>query len=119
MKKTKNYHAGWDYFSPDPGEYEKMFCRVCNTEMNVKRNVMGPTGWAEAMSVHAGSSKGHLHDCFSCPNAGKKWHNQARILKDRIQREASQSIAEILQKEVTFILTFKKTTRKRGSWEYL
>jgi hypothetical protein len=112
-KKTKHYHAGWDHFTPDPGTQEKMFCIVCDAEMDVKRNVNGATSWAESM----GRGK-HLHDSFSCPNVGKGWHSQVRILKERIEKESSQSIAEILEKELKVVLETKKTTRKRP-WEYL
>lgn len=113
MKKNKSYHAGWDHFTPDPGDEDKMFCGVCNAEMDVERNVKGATGWAEAIS-----RKGHLHDVFSCPHAHENWHNQARVLKQRIEGESSRTIAELLIKELDEVLETKKPTRKRH-WEYL
>lgn len=117
-EKTKHFHAGWDHFSPDPGDEKQMFCRVCNAEMDVKRNVKGATGWAEAMSIAHGKGKGHLHDSFSCPLAQKDWHNQARILKERIEGESSRAIAKLLTEELDEVLKTKKPTRKRP-WEYL
>lgn len=113
MKKNKSYHAGWDHFTPEPGEEDKMYCGVCNSEMDVKRNVKGATGFAEAMS-----GKGHLHDAFSCPHAQKDWHNQARILKERINGESSDIIAKLLTEELDEVLKTKKPTRKRP-WGYL
>ena len=110
-------HSGWDCFFSEPGEYDKMYCHVCNEEMEIKRDVMGATGWAEAISVHHGS-KGHLHDSFWCKCANENWHNQARILKNRIQKESSQTVAKMLEEEVEKILTTRKIT-KEGSWEYL
>jgi hypothetical protein len=105
---TKSYHAGWDHFSPDPGKVKEMFCRVCKAKMDVQRNVNGPTGFAEAM----GGGK-HLHDSFSCPHAQEDWHNQARVLKQRIKDETSKSIAKILKKELKWVMENKKTTKKR------
>lgn len=113
-----SYHSGWEYFTPDPGEHEKMFCRVCNSEMDVERAVMGPTGFAEAMSVHYGKSKGHLHDTFKCPYAHETWHCQARILKQKILDEPSRVITTMLQAEVDEILARRKVT-KEGPWEHL
>jgi hypothetical protein len=109
----KSFHAGWDHFTPAPGTKDKMFCRVCKCEMDVKRNVMGPTGWAEAIS-----RKEHAHDTFSCAHAQEYWHNQARILLERIEKESSHTIATILKKEVKEVIKTKKTTRKLP-WEYL
>jgi len=112
-KKTKHFHAGWDHFTPEPGKHDKMFCRVCKSEMTVTRNVNGPTGWAEAI----GKGK-HLHDTFECPFAQEDWHNQARILKERIEKETCSRIAKLLKKEVKEVLESRKTTLKRG-WGYL
>lgn len=105
---TDSYHSGWEYFTPEPGKVQEMFCRVCKSKMDVKRNVNGPTGMIESM----GGGK-HLHDTFSCPLAQEDWHRQVRVLKQRIQDETSQSIARILKKEMKWILDNKKTTKKR------
>ncbi len=110
---TKHYHAGWDHFTPDPGTEEKMFCEVCKTEMDVERNVEGPTSWAESVG-----GRKHKHDSFSCPFAQEDWHNQARILMERIEKESSRTISSLLQAEVNEVLLNKKTTKDRP-WEYL
>ena len=102
-----------DYFTPDPGEEKEMFCEVCKTGMDVQRNVMGATGFAEAMG-----RKGHLHDFFQCPFRKTDWHNQARILMQRINKETSNSITEILLIELSEVLEKRKTT-KDMPWEYL
>lgn len=112
-EKTKRFHSGWDHFTPDPGEEKEMFCRVCSTKMDVKRNVKGATGWAEAMSIAHGKGEGHLHDSFSCPLAHEDWHNQARVLKERIQSETSKLIIKLLKKEVKQVLKTRETTIKR------
>ena len=105
---TKHFHAGWDHFTPEPGKEKEMFCRVCKEKMDVKRNVNGPTGWTEA----TGGRK-HVHDTFSCPFAQEDWHNQARVLLERIQKETSRTIAKMLKKEVKQVLKERKTTLKR------
>jgi hypothetical protein len=107
-EKTKHFHAGWDHFTPEPGKQKEMFCRVCKEKMDVQRNVNGPTGWAEAM----GKGK-HAHDTFSCPFAQEDWHNQVRVLLERIQKETSRTIAKMLKKEAKQVLETRKTTLKR------
>lgn len=113
-EKTKHFHAGWDHFTPEPGKQKEMFCRVCKEKMDVKRNVNGPTGWAEAM----GKGK-HAHDSFSCSFAQEDWHNQARCLLERIQKETSRTIAKLLKKEVKHVLETRKTTLKSRYWGYV
>lgn len=105
---TKHFHSGWDHFTPEPGKQKEMFCRVCKEKMDVQRNCMGPTGWAEAI----GKGK-HAHDSFSCRFAQEDWHNQARCLVERIQKETSRAIAKLLKKEVKHVLKTRKTTMKR------
>jgi len=112
-EKTKHFHAGWDHFTPEPGKEKEMFCRVCKEKMDVKRGCMGATGWVEAMSVAHGKSKGHAHDTFSCPFAQEDWHNQVRVLLERIQKETSRTIAKLLKKEAKQVLKTRKTTLKR------
>lgn len=105
----KHYHAGWDHFTPEVGTQDKMYCRVCKTAMQVQRNVNGPTSWAESM----GKGK-HFHDSFSCSFAQEDWHNQARILLERIEAESSQTIAELLENEVNQILEKRQITKDCG-----
>jgi hypothetical protein len=108
-----SYHAGWDAFSPKPGEVEKMHCMVCNAEMRVVRNVNGPTSSVEGMA-----GRKHMHDAFYCNHAEEDWHCQVRILKQRIEKETSNKIAELLTEEMDQVLQTKKTTRDL-SWKYL
>jgi deoxycytidylate deaminase len=107
-----SYHAGWDHFSPEPGAIDVMHCRVCDAIMDVKRNVNGATGYAEAMSGHK-----HLHDSFSCKYAEEDWHCQVRILKQRIEDETSQTMAGLLAEEMNEVLKSKKPT-KDMCWKY-
>jgi hypothetical protein len=103
---TVSYHVGWDYFTPDPGSTDKMFCKVCETEMLVRRNVDKPTAMAEAQT-----NKTRLHDVFYCKFSSEDWHLQTLALKRRIESETSQAIADLLQEELNEVLKTKQTTR--------
>lgn len=63
------YYRGLSSFIRDPGECEEMFCGVCKTKMDVKRNLVGPTSYISKM---CGSK--HPHDCFLCPLVEEPWH---------------------------------------------
>lgn len=71
-----DWHGNGGYLFPDSGKVEMARCGVCNSLMNVKRNVLGPTSLAEAMA-----QKKHEHDSFFCPNHGRDWHEKIRLLK--------------------------------------
>src|ERR1019366_800343 len=92
--KLMTLHGGWDSFTPAPGMQDKMSCRVCDEDMEVERNINGPTGMAEAM----GKGK-HLHDHFSCKHANQDWHSQILALKKEQQETASTTIRDILEGE--------------------
>ena len=78
--------AGYDLFVADPGT-ETMYCRVCRTECDIKRDVFGPTSFATAMAKSF-----RLHDLFICPNADQQWHEQAlRLVEKSRQRPANRS----------------------------
>jgi hypothetical protein len=108
---NKSYHAGYDHFSPDPGECDKMSCRACGDDMDVKRNVNGPTGYAEAI----GGGK-HLHDSFSCPNAGEDWHNQLIALDKELNKTSSTRVAALIEVEIKEVKETRVCTRKASGW---
>lgn len=99
-------HLGYDYFTSAPGEVESMLCRVCAEKMQVRRNVNGPTGFAEAI---AGSK--HLHDAFACPNSGHDWHDQAIELMEAIDETPSRTIADLIKAELKQVVREKKATK--------
>lgn len=67
--------------NPNPGTIETAECGVCGAQMNVKRDVLGPTGLAEAMR-----GEKHKHDSFVCPRIEEDWHKQIYRLKMEVYR---------------------------------
>lgn len=103
-----SYERGWDCFMPDPGEHLELRCRVCDSNMDVKRDVNGATSWVSAI---AGSKK--LHDSFTCPNSGLGWHKQVLALKKEAQMSVSRTISSTLLAEAELIIAEKKPTLDR------
>ena len=99
QNKPTALSKGYDSFTPSPGEYESWKCRVCGSRAAVRRNVYGPTGYAEAMA-----KKGHLHDSFSCPNSDKDWHKQSMNLTREKESTSSPRIAALISKDLQEIL---------------
>lgn len=64
---------------PLPGTVEFLVCGVCGRQMNVKRNVDGPTSYVESLS-----GRKHKHDAFVCPCAKEKWHQKIYRLKMKV-----------------------------------
>lgn len=96
-------HIGYDSSSPDPGEFEEMRCRVCDSMMEVTRNASGPTSSAMAMR---GSKRDHDH--FFCGHAGKDWHNQAIDLMNLRKDCPSRQFRIIIDAELSDVLKNRK-----------
>lgn len=82
-----------------PGTVKRAKCGICRMQMNVERNVLGPTSFAEAI----GKGK-HRHDSFTCPNISKDWHEKIVNLKCEAHNTASDKIKKILEKEIVELL---------------
>jgi len=91
------------YFTPDPGEVVRTHCDICETLMDVKRNVFGPTGWAEAMA-----KRGHLHDVYTCPRKEEKWHKHIEKLTEEMNKTVSVNIKALLTDEIEETLESNK-----------
>ncbi len=74
-----DWHGNNSSCYPLPGTVATVNCGVCGSPMNAERNVLGPTGLAEAMSGNK-----HLHDQFTCPNKTKNWHEKICHLKTEV-----------------------------------
>ncbi len=94
-----NWYGNQGHLSPDPGTVKTAECGICGKQMNVKRNVLGATSWAESM----GHGK-HLHDSFTCPNLNKDWHEKIVSLKCEAHNTASDKIKKILKEEIAELL---------------
>jgi len=106
MKLTSDTQC---HYTPKPGKVpsgEEVFCGVCGGKMGERRNVDGPTGYAESMS---GSS--HLHDAFSCPCSGEDWHKQAAALRRKAHQIPSLKLAEMFREEANEIINLRKATK--------
>lgn len=64
---------------PLSGTVEFLVCGVCGRQMNIKRNVDGPTSFVESLS-----GKKHKHDAFVCPCAKEEWHQKIYRLKMKV-----------------------------------
>jgi hypothetical protein len=70
-------------------------CKICGALFEVRRNVDGPTCFAEAMA-----QRHHLHDEFICPNARLEEHHTALALVEKIAEYPSDSLRSILQSDL-------------------
>ncbi len=93
-------YVGYTVFNPDPGKYDEMKCKVCDTKCDVERNISGPTSFAAAMA----KSK-RKHDRFWCPHHEEKWHEQALKLAQAIRDMPSKKIAAIMQEELDELIS--------------
>ncbi len=97
---------GQSNYTPDVGEVLEgvsVHCGICGALCSEERNVLGPRGFAMAMS---GSRS--LHDSFMCPNYGVHWHHLANELINRANKEISPTLKEILLKDAHTLIEEKK-----------
>src|SRR5688572_27744985 len=106
-KKNITYHKGYDSFSSDPGTVSSGNCLACGVVLDVKRNVDGPTSWAEAVG-----KKSHLHDSFTCPNAGEDWHTQLIKLMEYRKSLPSRRLRDIIDGEIDELKLTRVSTVK-------
>ncbi len=110
------YHAGWDFFTPSPGTEDTMHCCACGEEMEVQRNVFGPTGYVEAVGGRMRQRQdpayrvGHLHDVFTCKRSGQTWHTQVIALREEQSETSSARLKSVLEEEIQQILTTRQAT---------
>lgn len=109
---TKTLRCHSDHSFPDPGKYLAIYCGVCGKSMTARRNVLGPTGFVEAMAVRSGQGSGHLHDKFWCEDREKPWHRQAKAIRDQARESPGQNLADLLTEEANEIVRTRKIARQ-------
>jgi len=91
---------GYDVFFEAPGMVDKRSCQVCGAECYVKRDQIGPTSWASAVT------KADVpHDHFYCPHSGQPWHEQALALIQAIESTPSKRVAALMQQDLVELRT--------------
>ena len=83
----------------NPGFQKTAKCGVCKKQMKVKRNMLGPTGYQQAVAGHK-----HLHDRFECPDYDKKWHEKLGDLIQEMEGTESKRIKQMIKEEISEIL---------------
>lgn len=91
----------------DAGKYDKLYCQICNTEMDVDRA-------APSSHSYAGAVRGtnRVHDSFRCPNSNVDWHIQAFRLFGEARKTASKKLETMLREEANEILKTRVATKK-------
>jgi len=106
---------GQSRYTPDPGvvpEGEKVYCGVCGDEMKEERNVLGPRGWAAAISRHY-----TLHDVFTCTQASTDWHRQVVALRAEAKKTSSRKLTLLLLEEAEQVLKDRLATKKVSDYQ--
>lgn len=93
------YHTGYDIFTPDPGACGSMQCQACGANMDVKRNAYGPRSFASAVSGHR-----VVYDEFTCPNAGKPWHDKVIKMREERRNTVVAAFQETIDAEIAMVL---------------
>ena len=101
-------HAGYDSFTPGPGEWpDHVNCKVCNDVMVVERNCEGPTSYV--MAIARSTRK---HDFYYCNNSKQDWHQQAIKLLEEIKNTSSPRLAEAITLDLNDVLKSRKALSK-------
>ncbi len=86
---------GSTVFITKPGEYKELRCAVCGSICNVKRNVMGPRCYAEAVGKREG-----LHDKYECPHVEEDWHEECFDLSSQCRGMSGPTLRWIAAKDL-------------------
>jgi hypothetical protein len=92
-------HLGFEIFYTTPRQVDEMFCRVCGSLCEVKRDVYEPANFGMAQA-----NISDLYDVFSCPHAGKSWHDKALKLVLAIQETPSKKMADLMLQDLKDLL---------------
>lgn len=90
----------------EPGEVASLECGVCQSAMEVRRNVLGPRTVTEAMSKCK-----VLHDAFFCPYRAAAWHLQAAKLLEHAESTPSARLDKMYREEADKIVRRRVATK--------
>ena len=111
MKEMKTEIKGNGFFTPR--EYNESFshCDICNEPMSIRKDVHGPTGFAEAMA-----KRKHVHIEITCPFRHDMWHIQVFLLRREAGKTISKTIENLLLAEIEEILENRQHTKEVSHW---
>ena len=92
---TMSYTTGLTVFNTVPGEKEEMYCNVCDSKCEVKRNILDYKDFGSAMA-----KKKTRFDRFKCPHAEEEWHQNLENLVKQKKENHSTKIDQMLQEEI-------------------
>ena len=92
------YTTGLTVFNKTPGTTKEMYCNVCESKCEVKRNISGYKNFGSAMA-----KKKTRFDQFFCPHADKEWHQKLEKLVKQKRENYSTKIEQMLQEEIEAI----------------
>ncbi len=94
------YTKGLTSFNKAPGEKEEMYCNVCDSKCEVKRNILDYKDFGSAMA-----KKKTRFDHFFCSHAEEEWHKNLENLVKQKRDNYSTKIDQMLQEEIEEIKT--------------
>jgi len=86
---------GLSLFTPEPGKYKSIKCRVCGTECSVRRNTVGSRSFVSALEGRKSS-----FDKFICPHSEKSWHQKMEGIYLEKEKTSSDRLKNMLQREI-------------------
>ena len=92
---------------PNPGKFKVLKCGVCGTNMDVQRDVYGPTSFGAAMG-----KTGRDHDAFHCPYSDDDWHQQAKTLHRAARETPSRILSDLFYREALTLCKTRQATKK-------
>jgi hypothetical protein len=92
-----------DYFYYEPGQYQEVRCKTCNSICDAERNREGATFISYAAQL-SGFKSNNTHDRFICPHALKRWHVDATRLYGQIITEVSPTVKKIKMADLSQIV---------------
>ncbi len=95
------------YVARIPGTKKREKCDVCNTIMDVERNIDAPSSWGSIFSKNR-----MKQDCFTCPHRADKWHRQAYTLQQNAANTPSPHLAKIFLREASEVLDSRIPTKE-------